>query len=296
MLKILFKFLLLSNLFAGQYLQAEDISGSMRSYPLHSQWLNDFARDRGSDTGKFFPVGEKAALERLKKKQIPIISMDSSATAIESSLSRVPVAKGAMVLAFNLPNFTGKLTLSPALLEAIFKGEVRTWSDPKLLALNPGLANLKAANILPVYSKRSEENEEFLKYLSREGSKIQTSLRIGVAGEGQDGVSSLIEQNAGALGFVSLSYALGRNLRLGEIQDSKGKHGAERIFAQGSTYPLIFTSYLVAATGIDAFSQSYLQFVLSKGQNRLPPGFGSLSVTERAEAIKILQGLQKGSL
>ncbi len=303
MLKFHFGFFLSLILFAGDSLRADEISGSMRSYPLHSQWMNDFARDRGSETGQFFPVGEKAALDRLKKKQIQLLSLDSLALATETGLSKVPVARGAMVLAYNLPNFSGKLLLTPALLQSIFEGELRSWTDSRLVALNPSLKSLKATNILPVYSKRSEENSEFLKYLSVENLKKGAdknpkalALRIGLGADGQDGVSGLIEQNPGALGFVSLAYALGRSLRLAEIQDSKGKQSADRAFTQDSTYPLTFTSYLAFSSRPDAFTQNYLQFILSKGQKRLPPGYGSLSVTEQSEAIKILQGQQKGSL
>ena len=48
-----------------------------------------------------------------------------------------PVMGMAVVPIYNLPGAAG-LVLSPAVLAAIFSGEIRVWDDPRIRALNPG--------------------------------------------------------------------------------------------------------------------------------------------------------------
>src|SRR5207244_3610540 len=51
-----------------------------------------------------------------------------------------PVIAGAVVLAYNLPDVRAELRLDGPTVAAIFLGSVRNWSDPKIAAMNPGVA------------------------------------------------------------------------------------------------------------------------------------------------------------
>eukprot|EP01124_Arcella_intermedia_P019108 TRINITY_DN2624_c0_g1_i2.p1 TRINITY_DN2624_c0_g1~~TRINITY_DN2624_c0_g1_i2.p1 ORF type:complete len:622 (+),score=124.57 TRINITY_DN2624_c0_g1_i2:353-2218(+) len=59
-----------------------------------------------------------------------------------SGVSSFPIFAEPFGFCYNIPNVSAPLNLSYPLLSAIFQGKVKSWDDPLLVAINPGLSKL----------------------------------------------------------------------------------------------------------------------------------------------------------
>jgi phosphate transport system substrate-binding protein len=124
----------------------------------------------------------------------------------------------------------GELTIDGATLAKIYMGQIKTWNDPAIAKLNPGV-NLPSTKITPVYrSDGSGDTFAFTNYLatvspefkSKVGVSTQVKFPTGTGAEGNDGVSAAVAQTDGAIGYVGLAYALSSDLNTPAIKNSAG--------------------------------------------------------------------------
>jgi len=62
---------------------------------------------------------------------------DAELEKAQTKIQHIPTVMGAVVLAYNLPSYTGELKLTADLLVKIYSGKITRWNDPELLKLNP---------------------------------------------------------------------------------------------------------------------------------------------------------------
>src|SRR5690606_31868382 len=127
-----------------------------------------------------------------------------------------PSASGGVVPVLNVEGLQpGELKLTGSVLADIFLGNITTWNDPAIAALNAG-TTLPDGKISIVHrSDGSGTTFNFSNYLSKVSadwkSKVGegTSLQWpgGVGGKGNEGVASYVQQIKGAIGYVELAYA-----------------------------------------------------------------------------------------
>ena len=100
-----------------------------------------------------------------------------------------------------------------------------------LTALNPGV-NLPGTDITVVHRSEGSGTTyiwvDFLGKVSPEWKKrvgVATSVNwpIGVGGKGNEGVSGLVSQTPGAIGYVELVYALQNKISYGDVQNMSGE-------------------------------------------------------------------------
>jgi phosphate transport system substrate-binding protein len=144
-----------------------------------------------------------------------------------------PVQIGPIALAYNLSGITG-LKLDAPTLAKIFQGQITTWNDPAIKALNPS-ANLPGTKItLAVRSDSSGTTQNFSQYLvDAAGSawKLGTSSTItwpstARAGDGGSGVAQIIKSTPGTIGYVDFSTATASQLAAASIKNSAGDYVA----------------------------------------------------------------------
>jgi phosphate ABC transporter phosphate-binding protein len=125
----------------------------------------------------------------------------------------LPLVFGPIALVYSLPEIPS-LVLDADALAKIFSGVIRSWNDPVLVALNPGvpLPNLK---ITPIYrSDSSGTTDNFQKYLTAAAPQswtrgVGTEFQGGV-GEGaakSTGVIQAVRATPGAIGYVEKGFA-----------------------------------------------------------------------------------------
>ena len=117
----------------------------------------------------------------------------------------------------------------------IFAGKITKWNDPALLALNPG-TNLPDQPIAVAHrSDGSGTTAVWTDYLTKESPTWVQALGgpdrsfgkdiawpVGIGGKGNEGVSGVINQTDGSIGYVELSYALAQNLNYGLVKNKAG--------------------------------------------------------------------------
>src|SRR5262249_17483116 len=144
----------------------------------------------------------------------------------------IPETIGSVVVAYNIPSLPSKgLKLTGPVIADIFSGNIKTWNDPKIQSLNPGV-KLPASNIVTVHRADSSGTTFiFTSYLSKisphwnmsigKGKAVQWPNGIAVLGN--QGVANAIKASPYSIGYVELNYALTTKMPYAFIQNSAGK-------------------------------------------------------------------------
>lgn len=110
-------------------------------------------------------------------------------------------------------------------------GKITKWNDPHLQDLNPDIKLPDEDIIVAHRSDGSGTTFLFTNYLSqvspewKEKVGLGTSVAwpVGVGGKGNEGVSGVIRQQPGSLGYVELAYAVQNKMAYAMIQNRAGK-------------------------------------------------------------------------
>jgi phosphate transport system substrate-binding protein len=138
---------------------------------------------------------------------------------------------GAVVPVYNIPGFQGELRFNGTVLADIYLGRVTKWNDPAIGKLNPGVA-LPSSDITVVHrSDGSGTTYIFVDFLSKLSPEFKAKVGVntsvnwptGVGGKGNEGVSGLVTQTPGSIGYVELIYALQTKTSFGAVQNPTGE-------------------------------------------------------------------------
>ena len=136
---------------------------------------------------------------------------------------------GSIVLAYNLPGVEN-LKLSRDAYVGIFLGKITKWNDPTIAKANEGAKLPDTAITVCERSDGSGTTFVFTKHLSAISPDFKTQVGegttvtwpTGVAGKGNDGVTALIKQTPGAIGYVEYGYAKNNKLTFAQLQNKSG--------------------------------------------------------------------------
>ena len=256
----------------------------------------------------------------------PIPSKEASEVPAGKTVLYFPVQIGPIAMAYNLPGVTG-LKLDAPTLAKIFQGQIKTWDDPAIKALNPGLSLPSTAITLAVRSDGSGTTANFSEYLV-DAAGSAWSLGTGStikwpstarAGDGGSGVAQIIKSTTGAIGYVDFSTASASSLSAASIKNSAGDYvapsstsaaaaatqvtpKADLTFAAvdepgATSYPITYQSwdlvYAVQPNATDVqLLQAYLGYLLGPAQQllttlNLAPLPASIDAAAKAQLSKI---------
>jgi phosphate transport system substrate-binding protein len=209
-------------------------AGATFPYPLYSKWFDTYHQKTGIEIN-YQSIGSGGGIQQIKAGTVDFGASDAplSDARLKEMPRRIihfPTVGGAVVLAYNLPSVRQPLHLTSQLISGIYMGKVTTWNDKRIAAANPGIA-LPAAPILPVHrSDGSGTTNIFTTYLSAVdgswkemvGANTSVSWPVGIGGKGNEGVSGLIRQTQGSIGYVELAYAKQNKLPVAHVQNRSG--------------------------------------------------------------------------
>jgi phosphate transport system substrate-binding protein len=142
-----------------------------------------------------------------------------------------PTVIGAVAIAYNLPGVTQPIKLTGPVVADMFLGKITKWSDSRIAALNSGV-KLPPTDILIAHrSDGSGTTYIFSDYLSTvspawkagPGKGKDLQWPVGLGGKGNDGVSGVVKQTAGGVGYVELAYAKQNNIPTALLQNAAGQ-------------------------------------------------------------------------
>jgi phosphate transport system substrate-binding protein len=264
--------------------QTIQINGAGATFPapIYSKWFSEYNKLHSNIQINYQPLGSGAGIRQLTNRTVFFGASDGPMTqdqllAAPGKVLHVPTVLGAVVPMYNIPGFTGELKFSGPLLADIYLGKITKWNDPAILKLNPA-AKLPATDITVV--TRSEGSgttyiwTDFLSKVAPEFKKtvgVNTSVKwpTGVGGKGSEGLTGLVSQTPGTIGYVELIYALQNKLSYGSVQNSSGNFVTASIEsvtaaadAAASAMPADFRVSITNPPGKDAYPVASFTWLL----------------------------------
>ena len=210
-------------------------AGSTLAAPIYQQWGSTL-KGQGV-TVNFNPVGSGAGQTELESATVDFAGSDPSLKAadkakMKGAVLQFPVAAGAITVSYNLSGVKSGLKLDGPTVAGIFMGKIKTWDDPAIKALNPGMSLPSTAITVVHRSDSSGTTEGFTTWLSDVDPAWKSSVGegkdvnwpTGTGGKGNSGVAAVVKQTAGAVGYVEQAYALENGFTYAAIKNSAGSY------------------------------------------------------------------------
>lgn len=212
-------------------------AGSTFGYPIYSKWFDDYIKIDPEVRFNYQSIGSGGGIMMLRNRTVDIGATDapltdSQAKAMPGPVLHFPSVLGAVVLMYNLSELKNQtIKLDGPTIAGIYLGKITKWNDPAISKLNPQVKFPDEAIQVVHRSDGSGTTyiiSDYLSKISPEWSKRVghgTSLRwpAGLGGKGSEGVTGLVEQTPGAIGYVELTYALTNHIPVVTMLNDDGK-------------------------------------------------------------------------
>lgn len=219
-----------------QSAQSTNIIGAGSTFinPAMTRWVADFqARNPGVQIN-YQSIGSGGGIQQLKKGLIDFGASDAALSDDQlkemPALVQIPESGGAVAITYNLPELKTPLKLSAATLAGIYLGQIKTWQDPAIKKDNDGVQLPNHPVVVVHRSDGSGTTNIFTTYLSKAspdwakkvGQGISIDWPLGMGGKVSEGVTGVVKQTPGAIGYVELAYAKGNNLPMAFVRNEAG--------------------------------------------------------------------------
>ena len=210
-------------------------AGSTLAAPIYQQWGSTL-KNNGL-TLNYNPVGSGAGITDLETATVQFAGSDpalksTDVSKLKGPALQFPVAFGAITLSYNLSGVKSGLKLDGPTIADIFLGKIKTWNDPAIKALNPGIS-LPSTSITVVHrSDSSGTTDGFTKFLSAVSPTWKSQIGhgkdvkwpTGTGAAKNSGVAAVVKQTSGAIGYVEQAYALENGFTYAAVKNSAGTY------------------------------------------------------------------------
>ncbi len=218
--------------------QTIQINGAGATFPnpIYSKWFDEYNKLHRNIQINYQSVGSGAGIRQVSAQTVFFGATDGPMTpeqmlAAPGKILHFPTVLGAVVPVYNIPNVKTELKFSGPVLADIFLGRITKWNDAAMTKLNPGVA-LPGTDITVVHrSDGSGTTYIWVDYLAKVSPEFLKKVGVntavnwptGVGGKGNEGVSGLVTQTPGSIGYVELIYALQSKISSGSVQNMAGE-------------------------------------------------------------------------
>ena len=210
-------------------------AGATFPAPIYTKWFQTYSANIDTNASfNYQPIGSGAGISQITARTVDFGASDAplndTQLAAAPGLIIIPTVSGMIVMAYNVPGITQQIVLDGATIASIYFGDVTSWNDPQIQALNPGVS-LPNADIVVVHrSDGSGTTYHFTDYLGSVNQAWKTSVGkgtavnwpVGLGGRGNAGVAGLVKQTPGAIGYVELAYAKQNNIQYALLKNKAG--------------------------------------------------------------------------
>jgi phosphate transport system substrate-binding protein len=246
-------------------------AGATFPYPLYSKWFDVYTSINPEVRFNYQAIGSGGGIKQITAQTVDFGATDGPMTDQQLSeapgrLVHIPMVMGAVVITYNLPGVEKGLKLTPDVVADIFLGNITKWNDTRITANNPGIQLPEMPIVVAHRSDGSGTSFIFTDYLSsvsgawklQVGKGTSVNWPVGLGGKGNEGVSGLVKQTPGGLGYVELSYAVTNKLGYVYLQNKSGNFIEPTLdstskAADGVTIPSDFRVSLVNSPNPDAY-------------------------------------------
>lgn len=215
---------------------SQTINGAGATFPapLYSKWAEAYNKETGIRLN-YQSIGSGAGIRQIEGKTVTFGASDMPLKddKLQSmGATQFPTVIGGVVPVINLKEVKpGELKLTGVVIADIFLGKIKKWNDPAITKLNPSL-NLPAQDIA-VVRRADGSGTTFLwtNYLSKVNPEFKETIgegtavnwKVGVGGKGNEGVSAMVRQLPGALGYVEYAYVKQAKMNWVQMQNRDGQ-------------------------------------------------------------------------
>jgi phosphate transport system substrate-binding protein len=209
-------------------------AGSTFVYPVLSAWAADY-RKQTETSVNYQSIGSGGGIAQVEAGTVDFGATDQPLKSDElakNGLAQFPVVVGGIVAVVNVTGLdAGKLKLTGPILADIYQGKIRSWNDPAIVKINPGV-NLPSAAIAAVHrSDGSGTTFNFTHYLSQvsptwksgPGEGKSVNWTGGVGGKGNEGVAGYVKQLPNSIGYVEYAYVVQNKMAYALLQNATGQ-------------------------------------------------------------------------
>jgi phosphate transport system substrate-binding protein len=210
--------------------------GATAPYPIYNKWFSEYAQAHPTVKINYQSIGSGGGIKQVTEGTLDfgasdIIMTDQQIADAKVKVMAIPTVLASVVPIYNLPGVTKDINFSPDVLADIYLGKITKWSDPRIAKDNPGVS-FPNTQVVPVYrNEGSGTTFIFTDYLTKvspdwkagpgNGSAIKWPTGIGA--KGSEGVTGMVRQTPGAVGYAELAFALENKVQFGAVRNAAGK-------------------------------------------------------------------------
>ncbi len=216
--------------------QQATITGAGATFPrpVYERWAQA-AREAIGVQLNYQSIGSGGGINQITARTVDFGASDaplSGEQLAERNLLQFPALMGSVVLSANLPGVADNaLKLTPEIVVDIFLGKITRWNDPRIVEAN---REIRIPNLPVGPSYRADASGTtfiFTTYLSRvstewrNGPGAGTSVRwpAGNGARGNEGVSNIIRNTPGAIGYIENAYAVVNRMTTTQLRNKSGQ-------------------------------------------------------------------------
>jgi phosphate transport system substrate-binding protein len=220
--------------------QAQQLTGAGSTFvnPIMSRWTADFHQTHPNVQVNYQSIGSGGGIQQLKSGLVDFgasdVALNDEQLKTMPSIVQIPESAGPVCITYNVQGLNKPLQLSGEALTDIYLGKITKWNDAAIAKTNPGV-KLPSTDIVVAHrSDGSGTTGIFTAYLasispewkSKVGVNTSVKWPAGLGGKGSEGVTGVVKQNPGSIGYVELSYALENKLPVVLMQNKAGQYVA----------------------------------------------------------------------
>jgi phosphate transport system substrate-binding protein len=239
------KALLLASLLLGFSVQAGaqtliNAAGATFPYPIYSKWFDAYHNEHSNIQINYQSIGSGGGIRQVTEGTVDFGASDGPMNDDQlkefeqkrgTKLLHFPTVLGAVVPTYNVDGVSGDLNFTQKALAGIYMGTITKWNDPEIAKANPGV-KLPGDDIVVIHRSDGSGTSyiwtDFLSKASADwkqkvGNGTSVNWPVGLGGKGNEGVTGLVKQTPGSIGYVELIFALQNKIPYGKVQNADGK-------------------------------------------------------------------------
>src|SRR6185312_2248704 len=210
-------------------------AGATFPNPIYQKWFSEYHNAHSDIQINYQSIGSGGGIKQLQSGTVDFGASDGPMTDEQlaqtpQKVFHIPTVLGAVVPTYNIEGVTGELKFAPDVLADIYLGKIKKWNDPRLAKANPGV-KFPDEDIAVIHRSDGSGTTyiftDFLSKVSPEwkdkvGKSTSVNWPVGLGGKGNEGVSGMVKQTEGSIGYVELIYALSNKMPYGSVQNAAG--------------------------------------------------------------------------
>ncbi|MBW4468103.1 MAG: phosphate ABC transporter substrate-binding protein PstS [Pegethrix bostrychoides GSE-TBD4-15B] len=215
-------------------------AGASFPAPLYQGWFRNFNSKIPQMQFNYQSTGSGAGIERFTNNIVDfgasdIAMTDEQIAKIDRGVILLPMTAGSIVMAYNLPDIKDMKLSREAYID-IFLGKITNWNDPKIAATNPGVTFPNQPITVAHRSDGSGTTAIFTSHLAEVSPEWKQSIgtattvqwpsgsgKTFIGARGNEGVTALVSQTVGAIGYLEYGFATKSNLSFATLENKAGK-------------------------------------------------------------------------